>query len=210
MPGAISTPRAGEGQSMITAAQAETLFWICGALLFYTWLGYPALLFILERCLYVPIRKRETEPTVSILLCVYNEEETIAAKIENLLNLDYPADKLEIAVASDGSQDATVAIARRYCRQNVRVIDFDLRRGKPSVINDVVPTLTGEIVLLVDARQRLERDFLRRLLPNFGDETVGGVSGELALERPEQPGIAADLDLYWRYEKWLRLSLIHI
>ncbi len=189
---------------MITLAQAEALFWLCAALLFYTWLGYPALLFLLERCLYAPIRKRSVEPTVSILLCAYNEEETIAAKIENLLTLDYPEEKLEIAVASDGSQDATAAIARRYGDRHVRVIEFPLRRGKPSVINDAVPQLRGEIVLLVDARQRLERDLLRRLVPNFADKTVGGVSGELALERPEQPGIAADLDFYWRYEKWLR------
>ncbi|MCX7934535.1 MAG: glycosyltransferase family 2 protein, partial [Planctomycetota bacterium] len=189
---------------MIAPAQAEALFWICAGLLLYTWLGYPLLLFLLERCLYLPVRKRPVEPRVSILLCAYNEEANIAGKIENLLSLDYPADKLEIVVASDGSQDATAAIAQRYRDRNVRVIAFELRRGKPSVINDVVPTLTGEIVLLVDARQRLERDLLRRLLPNFGDETVGGVSGELALERPEKPGIAADLDLYWRYEKWLR------
>ena len=145
----------------------DLLFWLSLGLLVYTWIGYPALLFVLERLLYSPVRRKEAEPTVSILVCAHNEEEAIGAKIENLLALDYPRDKLEIVIASDGSHDRTGERVRQHAAPGVKLVEFPLRRGKPSILNDAVPTLQGEIVLLADTRQRLQPDVLRPIVPNL-------------------------------------------
>lgn len=185
---------------------ARLMFWTALGVLLYTWLGYPALLFVLERLLYRPVRKKPCEPTVSVLVIANDEERGIARKIENLLALDYPRAQLELVVASDGSHDATADVVRRYVEAGVALREFPVRRGKPAVLNDVVPTLRGEIVVLVDTRQRLEKDVLRKLMANFSDPTVGGVSGELVFEHPDRAGIAASVDAYWRYEKFVRMK----
>ncbi len=182
----------------------ELIFWTALGILVYTWFGYPVLLWACERLMYMPVRRGECEPRLSILVVAHDEEEVIAAKLDNLLDLDYPQEKLEIVVASDGSHDRTAEIVKQYADRGVRLRDFPVRRGKPSVLNDVVPALAGEIVLLVDARQRLEPDVARKLAANFADPAVGGVSGELVFEKPEQVGMALSMDTYWRYEKWLR------
>ena len=185
-------------------ATIEMLFWIALAVLAYTWFGYPALLFACERLMYTPVRREAITPSVSVLVVAHDEEDVLARKIENLLALDYPKDLLEIVVASDGSHDRTVEIARAYQSQGIELREFPVRRGKASVLNDIVPDLAGEIVVLADARQRLERDVLRRLAANFADPAVGGVSGELVLETPAAAGIALSMNAYWRYEKWIR------
>lgn len=191
---------------------ATWIFWLSFGILLYTWLGYPLLLFLLERTLFRPIRKGDIEPTVTIVLCAHNEEEQIGAKIENLLALDYPAAKLQIIIASDGSFDRTNELVLEYEKRSATAVDlpsvslraFPTRRGKPSVLNDVVPGLAAEIVILCDARQRLETDVVRKLIGNFADAEVGGVSGELMFETPDCAGIATSTDTYWTYEKWIR------
>jgi cellulose synthase/poly-beta-1,6-N-acetylglucosamine synthase-like glycosyltransferase len=114
---------------------------------------------------------------------------------------------LEIVVASDGSTDGTAERARGYVDGGVRVIEFDARRGKPAVLNDVVPNLRAEIVVLADARQSFEVGTLRALVAPFGDQRVGAVSGELILtEAAEVPGSTQGVSFYWRYEKLIRRS----
>ncbi len=181
----------------------DIVFWIAFGLLLYAWIGYPILLAVLERLLYRPVRAGRCEPAVSLLVVAHNEERVIARKIENLLGLDYPPDKLEIVVASDGSTDRTVELARRY-GERVRVVVFPTRRGKASVLNEVVPTLRGGVVVLMDARQRLGADILRKLLPPFADPAVGAASGELVFEDPGRATASRGVDSYWRYEKWIR------
>src|SRR5688572_3708365 len=125
------------------------------------------------------VRTASIEPHVSIVVCAYNEAARIAARIENLLELDYPADRLEILVGSDGSTDETVAIAQSYA--GVRVQAFRQRRGKPAVINALVQAARGSVVVFADARQRFEPDAVRALVGNFADPAVGAVGGELVL-----------------------------
>lgn len=180
------------------------VFWVSLAVTVVTYLGYPVILAIAERLLYRPVRKKDILPTVSILVVAYNEEDTIAGKLKNLLELDYPADKLEIVVASDGSNDETVSIAKQFVSERVSLYHYTLRRGKPSVLNETVPKLTGEIIVLCDARQLFAKDCIRNLVKNFADSSVGGVSGELVFEKSGQDGLGQGLDAYWRYEKSLR------
>ena len=207
------------------AGTASFLFWTSVGLLFYVYVGYPLIAALRARLSPKPVaRARERrghpatipfperrllalDPTVSIVVAAYNEEATIEARIENLLALDYPAGRLEIVVGSDGSTDNTVERARRYEACGVRVHAFASRRGKPAVLNTLVPHVSGDIVLFADARQRFEPSALRAIVADFADPAVGAVSGELMLEAPEGTAhIGQGAALYWRYEKLIRSS----
>lgn len=178
-------------------------------LLLYTYAGYPAILWLLGRLLCRPTISSESNrwPRVSVVLSAHNEEAVIAARVRNLLELDYPRDLLQILIASDGSTDGTVDRARAFEDAGVMIVAFETRRGKAAVLNDVIPSILGEIVVLADARQRFDRGALRALLEPFHDSRVGVVSGELILtDVPEAPRIAQGVGFYWRYEKFIRRS----
>jgi cellulose synthase/poly-beta-1,6-N-acetylglucosamine synthase-like glycosyltransferase len=144
-------------------------------------------------------------PAVTIVVVAFNEQDRVEPRLDNLLALDYPRDRLEIIFASDGSTDETLERARRYQSATVRVRGFDHRRGKAAVLDEIVPRARAEIVVLADARQTFDRAALKALVSNFADADVGAVSGELMLTSP--PGsaaIGAGASLYWRYEKFIR------
>jgi poly-beta-1,6-N-acetyl-D-glucosamine synthase len=188
----------------------ELAFWGAVAVLAYTFAGYPALVSLLAAIAPRPLHcGRRERPTVSVLIVAHDEARTIAARIENCLALDYPRRRLEIVIASDGSTDGTVEIARRYARGDrpgpaVRVLAYPWRRGKPSVLNDSIPQCAGELVLLGDARQRWEPEVIRRLVENFADPRVGAASGELHLVNDEGRAVGEGVGAYWRYEKAIR------
>lgn len=189
----------------------EALFWIAVAALGYTFVGYPLLVWALARLRPRPVRRGREQPPVTVLVAAYNEAANISRRIENCLALDYPAERLEIVVASDGSTDATVEIARRHERPAgpgpaVRVIAYPWRRGKPCVLNDTIPRCAGDIVVLADARQRYEPDAVRLLVENFADVAVGAVSGELCLVNEAGVAVGDGVGAYWRYEKLIRRS----
>jgi cellulose synthase/poly-beta-1,6-N-acetylglucosamine synthase-like glycosyltransferase len=186
---------------------AGWVFWISIGLLGYVYAGYP-LIAALRAYLFPKVpRLGSIEPTVSIVVVGFNEADRICERIENLLALDYPADRLEIVVASDGSTDETAERAAAYRDAGVIVRSFATRRGKAAVLGTVVPTLRGEIVLFADARQRFEPETLRALVANFADPQVGAVSGELVLAACGQTAAAGHgTSFYWRYEKFIRSS----
>jgi cellulose synthase/poly-beta-1,6-N-acetylglucosamine synthase-like glycosyltransferase len=184
---------------------AGWIFWGSVVLLGYIYIGYPLIAAARARLRPKARIVAAIEPTVSIIVVAHNEGDRIARRIDNLLALDYPADRLEIVVASDGSTDDTVAQARAYRSAGVIVRAFATRRGKAAVLSRAVPTLHGEIVLFADARQRFDRDTLRVLVANFADPTVGGVSGELVLTtRTQGAAVSHGTALYWRCEKFIR------
>ncbi len=167
------------------------VFWLSAALLVYIYAGYPLVAAL--RGASQPSRRiradiKPSEPSVSIVVVAHNEAERICRRIENLLALDYPADRFTIVIASDGSTDQTVALARRYNSSRVIVRPFAKRRGKSAVLNSVVPTLRSDIVVFSDARQRFDRGTLRALVANFSDPTVGAVGGELGTRHAERTG----------------------
>ena len=159
----------------------ELVFWGSLVLMAYVYLGYPLVAALRAACSSRPRLRSPIDPLVSIVVVAHNEAARITARIENLLALDYPVDRVEIVVASDGSTDATVDCARRYAPAGIAVLPFATRRGKSAVLNSVVPGLRGEIVLFADARQRFDAGALRALVANFADPGVGAVSGELVL-----------------------------
>src|SRR5690606_40384384 len=99
--------------------------------------------------------------------------------VENLLDLDYPRDRLDIVIASDASSDRTVALACGYIDRGVRVVEFRDHQGKPAVLNELIPRLQGEIVALMDVRQRIEKDALQAMVEHVRNPRTGVVSGEL-------------------------------
>jgi len=185
----------------------EAIFWASLALLLYTYAGYPVLAWVWATIRARPATTGAIEPTVTVIVVAYNEAVRIGPRIENLLALDYPPERLDIVVASDGSTDTTAARARAYEPRGVSTIAFEDRRGKPSVLNDLLPKARGEIVVLADARQRFEPDAIRALVGCFADPCVGAVTGELVLRRRDDGGGVGDaVGLYWRYEKFIRRS----
>ena len=187
------------------AGIAIAVFWIAMGLLAYVYVGYPVVATAGARLKRRDPLRSSITPSVSIVVIAYNEAARIEDRIENLLALDYPPERLEIVVGSDGSTDGTVELARRYQPFGIQVFAFQQRRGKPAMLNDLVRRVKGDIVLFADARQRFEPGTLRALVANFADPTVGAVSGELVM-RPAAGAAAAGhgAAFYWRYEKLIR------
>src|SRR5712691_7857301 len=175
-------------------------------LLLYTYVGYPALLWLFNRVLPAP-ESLGTEPTrwpdVSILLSAYNEEDVIADRMQNLLALDYPRERLEILVGSDGSTDRTCEIVNRFNPQGIRLVAFERRRGKASVLNDLVAQARGEIMVLTDANTFFHPDAVRELMRAlWRNPSACAVVGRVDLRSSVATG---NLDsVYWRYETFIK------
>ena len=189
---------------------ARITFWFSTGLIFYVFAGYPLLLWLLQLLFRRPIEKSNIEPSVSMLVAAYNEAAVIAEKIHNALALDYPADRLEIVVASDGSVDRTSQIVSSLIQaegtDRVRLLSYRENRGKLSVLNDSVPQLRGEIVVFSDASSMLAKDSLRELVANFADARVGAASGVYQVLRKDAAKLGRQEDLYWKYETYLKVQ----
>lgn len=183
----------------------KIVFWAGLAIPIYAYIGYPIVLLILRRLIHRPVRKADITPFVSILIPAYNEAEMIGVKIENCLNLDYPAGQMEIVIACDGPTDSTAAIAKSYeDGRRVRVLDFTVNRGKIPVLNDGVKALRADIVIFSDAAALLYRDSVRKLVTNFADPKVGAVSGKYTVVKADEVDIGKSEDVYWKYETFLK------
>ena len=183
----------------------ELVFWLSIAFVFYVYFGFPILLTVLNALFRRPVRKGPCTPAVTLLVAAYNEARVIEDKLRNSLQLNYPEDKLQIVIASDGSKDATVEIAKRYeDGHRVRVIAYPQNRGKLVTLNDTVSQLQTEIVAFSDAASMLTRDALQLLVSNFADPKVGAVSGLYRVCKPEEAHIGTSEELYWKYETFLK------
>jgi cellulose synthase/poly-beta-1,6-N-acetylglucosamine synthase-like glycosyltransferase len=189
---------------------ARLLFWISAGFTVYVYIGYPMLLRGLQALLRPSPGKQPIEPSVSLLVAAYNEAAVIADKIRNGLALDYPAGKLEIVIASDGSKDATAEIVRSFSESEsngrVRLLNFEENRGKMAVLNDAVPELRSDIVAFSDASSMLAPDSVRTLVQSFNDPRVGAASGVYRLLKKDQAHLGSQEDLYWKYETFLKVQ----
>jgi cellulose synthase/poly-beta-1,6-N-acetylglucosamine synthase-like glycosyltransferase len=156
-------------------------------------------------------------PAVSVIIAARNEEKTIGGRIENLLKQNYPKDKIEIIIVSDGSTDATNEIVGRYVAglgaeassdqegsESLKLLALSENRGKPHALNLGMKEAKGDFVVFADARQQFKPDTLRELIGNFSDQEVGCVSGELVFYEDSDSSIKAEMGAYWDYEKWIR------
>jgi cellulose synthase/poly-beta-1,6-N-acetylglucosamine synthase-like glycosyltransferase len=182
------------------------LFWIAVIGILYTYVGYGLIMAALARRRARPVRAGDITPSVTVLVAAYNEEDCIAAKIENTLALDYPTDRLELLVVTDGSTDRTGEIVQRYARQyaNVRLLHEPERRGKVGALRRAFPLTTGEVVVFSDANSYFCPETVRRLVRPFADPTVGGASGAKRMLAQGDATAGEGEGLYWRYETWLK------
>ena len=185
---------------------AQIIFWSSTALFFYVYVGYPLIIFMIGRVYGKPVFRAKFEPTVSIIITAYNEEKSIRSKIENTLRINYPNERLEILVASDGSTDNTDAIVEEYCEMNVRLFRQEGRVGKTTTQNKAVEQACGEIILFSDATTMYQPDVLRAILPNFADLSVGCVAGKLIYVNHSNSGVGKGAKSYWSYETLLKES----
>ncbi len=182
------------------------LIFVSAIFLFYIYLGYPAILAVLS------LFRRRTQrpspgytPTISVLIAAYNEEASIAAKIQNTLSLEYPADKLEVLVASDGSSDRTDAIVKSFTDARVRLLRINDRRGKTNVQNEGAKHCRGEIIVFSDAAAMYHPQALLYLACNYVDPGVGAVSGRYKYFDPEdQSPTSLGSVAFWSYENIIK------
>jgi cellulose synthase/poly-beta-1,6-N-acetylglucosamine synthase-like glycosyltransferase len=186
----------------------EIVFWTSLAALVWTHVGYPIAVAALARLRPRAPKRAAILPTVSVIVPAYNEEDVIERKLENVLGLDYPAERLEIVVTSDASVDATHDIVARFAGRGVRLIECE-RGGKVAAQDRAVRETTGEIVAFGDANVEWDSDALRELVAPFADPAVGMACGYVRLVNPA--GGTNQEGVYWRYEMWLRTreSLVH-
>jgi cellulose synthase/poly-beta-1,6-N-acetylglucosamine synthase-like glycosyltransferase len=181
------------------------VFWGAAFLIAYTYVGYVCWLWLRARLYPWPVRRSPQEPHISIVMVVRNEETVLEGKLQNLLNLDYPPERCQIAVVSDGSTDRTEEILSAHGHNSrVQVMKQQLSRGKACGLNDAISLAAGEIIVFTDARQKLEAGVIRLLTENFADPEVGCVSGALMLGDAESGEAAKGMGLYWRIEKRIR------
>ena len=173
-------------------------------LLIYIYAGYPLIIFGLAKFLRRPVKKETFLPTVTIVIPAHNEEAVIAAKLDNILSIDYPQDRLQVIVCDDASDDRTVEIVRGYLSKGIDLSE-GARSGKVGALNRALSLATGEFFVITDADIILNIDSLREIISNFADKSVGCVIAQTRmmnseLETSETGG------LYWRYEALIRQS----
>jgi cellulose synthase/poly-beta-1,6-N-acetylglucosamine synthase-like glycosyltransferase len=191
--------------------QLLMLVWTIGCVsaVVFCYLVYPALISVAAKLFgrrrEHPVVADEQLPFVSLLIAAHNEEENIERRLMNALALDYPADRFEVVIASDGSKDDTNDIVRRVAAMHpdrVRLLAYPKNRGKAAVLNDAVGQLRGTVVALSDANTEMRADALRRLVDWFTDPDVGVVCGRLVLTDVTS-GNNVD-SVYWKYETFLK------
>lgn len=180
-------------------------FWLSMGLLLYTYLGYPLLLAAFAATRPKPKEPPPYFPKVSVLIAAHNEEDTLAKTIRNTLSLDYPADKLELIVASDASTDGTDSILQSIRDPRVRWLRLPTQAGKTQAQNQAVRLSKADVIVFSDATTVYDRQAIRLLVRHYADPTVGGVSGryeylDADVGRPAVAGTA----VFWRYENLLK------
>jgi glycosyltransferase involved in cell wall biosynthesis len=181
---------------------AKALFWGSLGALTWTHVGYPAAMGVLARARPRPVRREDVTPSVALVVSAHDEEDVIGRRLENLLQLDYPRESLEIVVASDGSTDGTDAIVEDFASREPRVRLLRCpREGKVAAQHHSVRETTSDVLAFTDANTEWKPDALRKLVRSLSDPEVGYVCGQLRLESPDGANLEG---LYWRYEIWVR------
>ncbi|HSA54083.1 MAG TPA: glycosyltransferase [Gemmatimonadaceae bacterium] len=181
---------------------ASWIFGVSFAACLYVYAGYPALLLLLARLRPRPVRRASVQPTLSVVIPAFNEQDVIREKIEATFANGYPVERLEVIVASDGSTDDTNEIVRRLEGERVRLLALP-RSGKVAALNAAASVARGEILVFTDADVSLDPGALSRLVSNFADPAVGGVTGRKAQGADAGGGaIGRGEGLYTRFDEW--------
>jgi cellulose synthase/poly-beta-1,6-N-acetylglucosamine synthase-like glycosyltransferase len=182
-----------------------TVFFICLIIIGYVYVGYPLLL----RAGVFGTRRNWKRgvarlPVITIIVPAHNEEAAIGAKIENLLASDYPRERMDILVGSDGSSDRTEEIVRRYAGEGVGLVSFPQQHGKSAIQNGLVSLASGDILVFTDADCTFGPQTLQVLIDGFADPGVGLVTGRPSFANAAETSVTENEGIYLRYETWLR------
>jgi cellulose synthase/poly-beta-1,6-N-acetylglucosamine synthase-like glycosyltransferase len=186
----------------------KVIFWILAAILFYAYAGYAVILFILvrfKRLFYhqKSEKNREFEPDVCLFVTAYNEKDYIDKKIENTFKLDYPGDKIQYIWITDGSDDGTPDLLRRY--ENIEVYHLPERRGKMHAMNRGMEFVKKPFVVFSDTNTFLNKNAIREIVAKFRNPETGCVAGEKRIiGNVAEDAASAGEGLYWKYESWIK------
>jgi len=187
----------------VNIVTSRTVFWTSLLITVYVYLGYPLVLALWARCCAKPVIHGSELPDVTLIVCAYNEDEVIEQKIQNSLAINYPKEKLQIAIASDGSTDNTNEIVKKYEDKQLSFYEYRERTGKIGAILQTVPQLKSEILVFSDANTMYAPDALRKLVRNFSDPSIGGVSADVILQNDET-NFGESESAYYLYERWIQ------
>lgn len=187
---------------------AEFLMWLSILLLLYAYIGYPFTIALLSLIFRNKVKTREIIPHVSIIITAFNEEKDIENKLKNCFDLDYPGQKLEIIVASDGSTDKTDEIVRRYEKSDTLVPVIlhrvEGRLGKTAAQNSAVKICQGEIIVFSDAASMYDRKAIKKIARNYADPTVGAVSGMYNYIKEGSSAAGLATIIFWKFENFIK------
>ncbi len=180
------------------------IFWLGVGLVIYTYALFPVLILIRGCLLKRPFVKSDHTPSISVVIAAYNEEAHIGKRIENLLGQDYPLDRVQILIASDGSSDRTEEIVRSYADRGVQLVAGP-RRGKGQTLNAAVDHATGDLLVFTDANTHFLPNALRALVRPFADAGVGGVAGNQVYQRDTDGSQSASGErAYWNFDRLMK------
>lgn len=186
------------------------LFWVSAFVIAFAMVGYPALLILLEKVIKPQENQRNDEytPVVTYMIVAHNEEDVIQKKLGNALELEYPADKLHILVASDNSTDDTNAIVERFIQahpeMNVELYTARERKGKTNAQNEAQKVARGEILVMTDANSMIHKDAIRELVSYFAQDDVVYVCGKLVYSNAQEGGTGTSEAAYWDIDLKMR------
>jgi cellulose synthase/poly-beta-1,6-N-acetylglucosamine synthase-like glycosyltransferase len=180
----------------------EIIFFSSVFIVFFAYFGYPLTLAVIGRFISFTPRREAIFPSVTLIITAYNEEKRLRKKLENTIKLDYPRDKLQVIVASDGSTDKTNDIVRDFADRKVELLDVKERKGKENAQKEAIKAARGDIIVFSDVATILDPYGIREIVSNFADPAVGCVSSEDRMI--EESGGGGGEGFYLKYEMWLR------
>ena len=182
------------------------LFWVCVSLIAYAYFIFPALVVLRGLIWHRPYKSEEIAPLplISVIIAAYNEEKAIGEKLENILSLDYPPDRFEVLIASDGSTDGTEAIIQSYEGHGIKLLSLP-RQGKAAALNAAVAASKGDILVFSDANSIYKADALRALVRPFADPEIGGVAGnQCYVKKNGASFVGAGERSYWDFDRIMK------
>ena len=179
------------------------LFWMFVFCAFFAYFGYPITLILLSAVRRKKHERKTITPTATLIITAFNEEKRIREKLENTLLLEYPRDRLQIMVASDGSTDTTHEIVGEYADKGVELFIVHDRKGKENAQAEAVKAARGEIIIFSDTATRIDPNGLLEIVSNFADPKVGCVSSEDKMIANDDSDVGGE-GFYVTYEMWLR------
>ncbi len=189
----------------------KVIFWVCVAVVFYTYLGYGMLLWLIisiKRLVRgkqspTPMPTDDELPTMTLMICAYNEQDVVREKMQNTRALDYPKDKFRVMWVTDGSNDRTNELLKEY--PEVDIVFSPERRGKTAALKHGLSEVKTQYVAFTDANTMINSGAMKEIARLFMDKTVGCVSGEKRVAARKEGEMAAEGEgMYWRYESTLK------